>query len=222
MQKMYLLLVISTKQDHKEFLDLFERYEVPHVYSVPCTGTAGSGTLALLGLEKTEKIAHFTLATRNKTEELFAALTREVQIDLPQRGIALALPLTSISGAMALRGFAGGHENDEMTKEPYPMQTDKELIVIICENGHTDEVMQAARAAGAGDRSAREGHRHGDRREVLRHFARRGKGNGVHRDARRGKARNHGGRDRKGGAEHPGARRLLLSACLRDGRSAFL
>ena len=150
MQKMYLLLVISTKQDHKEFLDLFERYEVPHVYSVPCTGTAGSGTLALLGLEKTEKIAHFTLATRNKTEELFAALTREVQIDLPQRGIALALPLTSISGAMALRGFAGGHENDEMTKEPYPMQTDKELIVIICENGHTDEVMQAARAAGAG------------------------------------------------------------------------
>ena len=135
MQKMYLLLVISTKQDHKEFLDLFERYEVPHVYSVPCTGTAGSGTLALLGLEKTEKIAHFTLATRNKTEELFAALTREVQIDLPQRGIALALPLTSISGAMALRGFAGGHENDEMTKEPYPMQTDKELIVIICENG---------------------------------------------------------------------------------------
>lgn len=30
------------------------------------------------------------------------------------------------------------------------MQTDKELIVIICENGHTDEVMQAARAAGAG------------------------------------------------------------------------
>lgn len=150
MQKMYLLLVISTKQDHKEFLNLFERYEVPHVYSVPCTGTAGSGTLALLGLEKTEKIAHFTLATRNKTEELFAALTREVQIDLPQRGIALALPLTSISGAMALRGFAGGHENDEMTKEPYPMQTDKELIVIICENGHTDEVMQAARAAGAG------------------------------------------------------------------------
>lgn len=150
MQKMYLLLVISTKQDHKDFLDLFDRHAIPHVYSLPCRGTAGTSTLALMGLERTEKIAHFTLATRNKTEELLAALNDEMQIDLPQRGIALALPLTSVSGATALRAFADGHENDEMTKEPYPMQTDKELIVIICENGHTDEVMQAARAAGAG------------------------------------------------------------------------
>lgn len=53
-------------------------------------------------------MAHFTLATRNKTEELFRALTQEVQIDLPQRGIALALPLTSISGAVALRGLPAG------------------------------------------------------------------------------------------------------------------
>lgn len=30
------------------------------------------------------------------------------------------------------------------------METDKELIIIICENGHTEEVMQAARSAGAG------------------------------------------------------------------------
>lgn len=68
MQKMYLVLVISTKQDHKEFLDLFEKYEVPHVYSVPCTGTAGTSTLALLGLTKTEKwhTSPWRRATRRK------------------------------------------------------------------------------------------------------------------------------------------------------------
>ena len=150
MQKMYLLLTISNREDQEDFLSLFHRHEVPRVYTLPATGTAGSGTLSLLGLERTEKLAHFTVTTRNKLEELLDALTREVQIDLPQRGIALAVPLTSISGSVALSAFAGGHEHDEMTKEPYPMQTDKELIVIICESGHTDEVMQAARAAGAG------------------------------------------------------------------------
>lgn len=150
MQKMYLMLAVSNRREQEEFLSLFTRHEVPRVFSVPCVGTVEPDTLALLGLTRTEKVAHFSLVTRNKAEKLLDALTNEIHIDLPHRGIALILPLTSISGAVALTRFAGGHEQDEMTKEPYPMQTDKELIVIICENGHTDEVMQAARAAGAG------------------------------------------------------------------------
>ena len=150
MQKMYLLLAISNRQDQEAFLKLFHSHGVPCVYSAPCRGTVQQQTLSLLGLEETKKEAHFALVTRNLADEVMDALTREIAIDLPGKGIALLLPLTSISGATALHYYADGHENDEMIKEPLPMETDKELIVIICENGHTEEVMKAARGAGAG------------------------------------------------------------------------
>ena len=150
MQKMYLLLAISTRQEQDDFLNLFHAHGVPCVYSTPCHGTVQEQTRNLLGLEETKKEAHFALLTRNLADEIMEALTKELSIDLPGRGIALLVPLTSISGATALGYFAAGHEQDDMIKEPLPMGTDKELIVIICENGHTEEVMQAARSAGAG------------------------------------------------------------------------
>jgi nitrogen regulatory protein PII len=150
MQKMYLLLAISNRQEEQEFLDMFTRHGVRRVYSIPCRGTVLAKTRALLGLESTEKTAHFTLLTRNLADTVMHALTYEIGIDLPQRGIAILSPLTSISGSAALSLFADGHENDDMMKEPLPMETDKELIVIVCENGHTEDVMQIARSAGAG------------------------------------------------------------------------
>ncbi len=149
-QKMYLLLAISRKRDQKEFLDTFSRHGVPQTFSLPCHGAAPESTLSLLGLQASEKMVYFAPVTRNLADELMNAMTYELQIDLPERGIALLLPLSSISGESALRIFADGHEYDEMIKEPYDMETGKELIVVICENGHIEEVMTAARAGGAG------------------------------------------------------------------------
>ena len=71
-------------------------------------------------------------------------------IDLPDRGIAISVPLTSIGGRYALRAFAEGHENDEVKEVVKMNQKEMELIVVICEKGHTDDVMDAARSAGAG------------------------------------------------------------------------
>ncbi len=150
LQKMYLLLAISRKADQKEFLDMFSRHGVPQTFSLPCHGAAPKSTLSLLGLQASEKTAYFAPVTQNLAGELMDAMTYELHIDLPERGIALLIPLSAISGESALHIFADGHEYDEMKKEPYTMNTEKDLIVVICESGHTEEVMTAARAGGAG------------------------------------------------------------------------
>ncbi len=150
LQKMYMLIAISRKRDQEEFEEVFDRHGVPQVFSLPCHGTTQETTLNLLGLETSEKMAYFAPLTHNTAVNVMDAMTHELHIDLPERGIALLLPLSSISGESALRVFADGHEYDEMIKEPYMMDTGKELIVVICENGHIEEVMQAARAGGAG------------------------------------------------------------------------
>ena len=148
MQKMYLFITITQRDDSDEFTNFFNSKDVSVIYSTPCEGTVRQKTLSLFGLDATLKTVHYCVVTSNKKNELIKTLTREMAIDLPNRGIAVAIPLTSMGGKRALEMYANGHEND--TEEEQIMQEKQmELIVAICEKGHTETVMDAARSAGA-------------------------------------------------------------------------
>lgn len=150
MQNLYWYIMISKRSDANELIELCQKLEVPRLYSALAHGTAKSQSLDLLGIEPSEKVIHQTVITQNKMEELTDALEKEFQIDLPDKGIALAVPLTSIATKTTLDFFSGGHAEDEMTNQKQPENMPMELIVAICNKGHTEDVMEAARAAGAG------------------------------------------------------------------------
>ena len=71
-----------------------------------------------------------------------------MQIDLPDRGVAIAVPIQSVSGSRTLQYLLSGTELSAVEGEP--MQSDYELIIAILEAGYTDMVMDAAREGGAG------------------------------------------------------------------------
>ncbi|MBQ2810269.1 MAG: P-II family nitrogen regulator [Clostridia bacterium] len=151
MQKMYLLITITNRSDSDEFTKFFSSKEIPIIYSTPCLGTARQKTLDLFGIEASQKTVHYCIVTENKTYELIKALTKEMAIDLPNRGISVAIPLSSIAGRRTLEAFANGHLDDETENEVSNMaECETELIVVICAKGNTDLVMDAAREAGAG------------------------------------------------------------------------
>lgn len=155
MQKMYFFITIANRTDDKEFIDFFERQNINNIYSTPAHGTASSAVLDLLGLAESEKTVHISLLLHDKMKNLIKKLTSEMLIDLPGRGIALAIPLSSIGGRETLGYFSGGetpettNESEEKTVEPKAQDRKTDLIVVICEKGHTDLVMDAARSAGA-------------------------------------------------------------------------
>ena len=97
MQNLYWFIMISKRSDAELVLDLCQELEVPRVYSCLANGTAKSQLLDLLGLELCEKTVHQTVVTHNKLHELISALEWKLHIDLPGQGIALAIPLSSIS-----------------------------------------------------------------------------------------------------------------------------
>jgi hypothetical protein len=72
----------------------------------------------------------------------------QMQIDLPNRGVAMAIPFSGIGGARTLEYFSG-EEILEANKEGDAMQSSFELIVAIYEKGYTNLIMDAAREAGA-------------------------------------------------------------------------
>ena len=150
MQHMYWFITISRKADAEEIIELYKRFEVPRLYCTLAHGTAKSQTLDLFGIEQSEKVVHQAVITHNKLRELKKTLEMDFQIDLPDRGIALAVPLASISTKNTLEFFSGGHAEDEMTDTEQKEKSTLELIIAICNKGYTEDVMEAERKAGAG------------------------------------------------------------------------
>ena len=154
MKGLYLLMTIVRRTDSAEYEGFFRANGISVTYSANCNGTAHAKTLALLGIEKNEKTLLLSFVSEDLLPAVLKGLTRDMKIDLPDRGIAIAVPLSGIGGARALEYFTAGQtmENngvDPKQREERSMQSAHELIIAIYEKGHTDLVMDAARAAGA-------------------------------------------------------------------------
>ena len=149
MQNVYLFMSIIKKSDSKEFLDFYLEHDVAPIYSSICQGSANSKTLALLGLEKSEKVMMQSLVEHNKLRGIKDDLTHKMSIDLPDRGIALAIPLSSIASKRVLDHIIRNDDEENIITETNERRIEMELVVSICAKGHSDEIMNAAREAGA-------------------------------------------------------------------------
>ncbi|MDO4488105.1 MAG: P-II family nitrogen regulator [Eubacteriales bacterium] len=75
-------------------------------------------------------------------------LIHKLQIDLPDKGIVFTIPLSSAGGMKQLKLLMGSQEI-EVKEESVLKGTKYELVLAIANAGHSDEIMNAARAAGA-------------------------------------------------------------------------
>ncbi len=149
MQNIYLFITIVKKSDENEFAEFFLAHGAAPIYSSICQGSANSKTLDLLGLEKSEKMLMQALVPHNKLNELKNGLIREMEIDRPDRGIALAVPLSSLASRRVLSHIIKDESEENLKSDDNERKTDMELIVSICAKGHSDSIMDAARKAGA-------------------------------------------------------------------------
>ena len=155
MKGLYLLITIIRRMDSEEYEAFFREHNVSVSYSVTCNGTVHLKNLALLGIEKHEKTMLLSAVTEKTLKDIIRGLTVQMKIDLPDRGIAVAVPFSGIGGSKALEYFSVGQKTDDgeeslnTTKEDLQMQTNQDLIVAIYEKGYTELVMDAAREAGA-------------------------------------------------------------------------
>ncbi len=150
MKDLFLLLTIVRHSDAVEYEEFYAKEGVAMVYTAACNGTAHAKTLDLLGIERTQKAMLLSTVTADTLAKLKRDLTQRMQIDLPDRGVAMAIPLSGVGGSKTLEYFTSGQKQAENTQtEEDTMQSSHELIIAIYEKGYTDLVMDAAREAGA-------------------------------------------------------------------------
>ena len=144
MDKADLMIVITDRGRGGEFASWFQAQGATLVLSALGQGTAATEVLDYLGLEATEKAVLLLAAPRSG--RLVRRAARELWLDVPGRGILMAVPISSVGGARARDYLLSwqAEEEDDMDRE-----ITHELIVAIANRGHTDQVMDAARSAGA-------------------------------------------------------------------------
>ena len=151
MKDLFFWITIIKRSDAHEYEDFYRANGVSVLYSTPCNGTVHEKHLNLFGLERSEKTMLFATVTDGTQKQLIDRLTTQMKIDLPDRGVAMGIPLSGVGGMKTLEYFTAGQPLAPKTEEETTMSLESrhELIVAIYEKGYTDLVMNAAREAGA-------------------------------------------------------------------------
>lgn len=136
------MITITDRSRGGEFAAWFQSQGIPLVLTALGRGTATTEILDCLGLEATEKAVLLCVAPRSP--RLVRRAAKELWLDIPGRGVLMTVPVSSIGGATARDYLLQQEAEESMEKE----QT-HELIIVITNQGCTDKVMDAARAAGA-------------------------------------------------------------------------
>lgn len=110
-------------------------------------GTASSELLDVLGFGSTERTIVFSMGADRTVERLMYELKEGAAEEFHCKGIVFAMPFTGINQIMAvlLQKQAQKEEGGKSLEK----SGNNSLILIIANHGHTDEIMNTARAAGA-------------------------------------------------------------------------
>ena len=141
-----LALVIVNRAYDQNVIDICDELKLPAVLTVLGHGTAKDEHLKLYGLEETEKAALITIADSGQTKQLIKQLRRKLSIDIPGNGILACVPLKSVGGGKILSYIT---KDMNVTEKAPDLSVSHELILCIINQGFSDDVMSAARSAGA-------------------------------------------------------------------------
>ncbi len=144
--ELYYVMTVLDRNKRDKLEKIYHSIGLTMDLSMLGRGTAPKELLKMHGLQPTEKVIMTTAAGRDALKKLIHQAKEELYIDIPGNGIMLAVPIKSAGGAQALAYLAG---ENKMNQEKPAMNFDYELICVVLNEGHSDEVMDAARPAGA-------------------------------------------------------------------------
>ena len=148
MGNLYLMTTIVDRKAVNKYLDLYHENDLHVMYLTLGYGTVSSEILDYFGLDSKEKAVAFSVLQGSLWETIKTQLQKKLKIDAPGEGIAFTIPLSSIGGKKTLQ-FLLESEDYKKEEESTLKNTVHDLIIVIAEQGYTNMIMDAARAAGA-------------------------------------------------------------------------
>ena len=149
MSQVFLMHTIVSRGMLPKVLSFYQEMKIAANLVTLGRGTAASEVLDYFGLEASEKAVLFSVVTDSVWQEVKKGLTRRFRIDVPGTGIAFCVPMASVGGRRELE-FLTQNQDYRKGEESGLKDTAHEMLVVISNQGYTEQVMDAAKKAGAG------------------------------------------------------------------------
>lgn len=140
------VISICSKRSFSELESICREMEIPLSIAMHGRGTAVQSMLDILGIEETEKRIIVSVCKSEKAAEFIREQKRRLFIGVPGHGIVISIPVKSIGGGRTVNFLSEGAAEEK----GFPaVNYAYELITVVANEGRTELVMNAARAAGA-------------------------------------------------------------------------
>ena len=149
MSELYAMISIVNRRQAKRFQTIYDDVGASLAMTALGRGTAASDVLDYLGLAAAEKAILMHMVTGETWKAAKSQLQKKLYIDVPGTGVAFIVPVSSVGGKKQLQ-FLLNEQFFEKGEEQTLKDTRYELLVVIANQGYTEQIMDAARAQGAG------------------------------------------------------------------------
>ncbi len=148
---MRLLLLIATPKLMDRAENLLTSLHIPVQYRLSAEGTAPSDMLDMLGLGGVDKSALIAFLPKSQAAPTLKKLNRALRLTAAGSGIAVTIPLSGMNNLLLRMLTAIDDSATADRKDEKPMTESKyALIAAAVSQGYSEDVMTAAKTAGAG------------------------------------------------------------------------
>lgn len=130
---------------------VFREDHVPVQYTFRGRGTATEGIVNLLGLDSVEKTIVMCMMPKRFADQMLKKLRKRLSLGLPNTGVAFTVPLSGGNRRIVRLMEEIEPADDGMAERKGTGMAESEysMIMVIVDQGFSEEVMEAARPAGA-------------------------------------------------------------------------
>ena len=157
-QALKLLAIIVDRPQTRKVVDILYEDHVRFHFITLAEGTAGTDLMVLLGLDTVDKSFIVCLHTAAKIPELLCRISERLQLRKPGKGIAFTMSLNGVNNSVLQlltkdAKEATEEEEKKMAQEKSAVEAARHnkysLILSIINQGFVDDLMDAAKSAGA-------------------------------------------------------------------------
>ena len=147
-----MLVLISSRKGTEKAEAVLGREKVNSQYSFNAQGTASREMIGMLGLGSPEKVITLCMLPRAIAEKMLKKLDNALRLGRVDSGIAFTLPISGGSNQVfRIISHLISEDNHQPTKEDLSNMKEMThaLIAVVANQGYSDDIMAAARPAGA-------------------------------------------------------------------------
>ncbi|MGI6254194.1 MAG: hypothetical protein ACOYJZ_01045 [Acutalibacter sp.] len=150
MEHFKLIITIVDRGKGVRAVDLYRKHHLHFDFACLGAGTASSRILNFFGLDETAKELVWTLSPESRIPSLLPEARRVLDLDTPGKGILFTIPISGLSAQIPPVLIKPEYAKEDTTM-PEAKSTGRpyQLVMAIVNRGCSEQVMEAARSAGA-------------------------------------------------------------------------